>query len=63
MSPDEISNLRKQLEEFLTGKCKDLVEATMKSIKGGVYNTDLVKLFNTLAESGNLSIGRARLAP
>ena len=54
MSPDEISGLRKQLEAFLTGKCKDLVEATMKNIKGGVYSNDLVKLFNTLADSGKL---------
>jgi hypothetical protein len=54
MTEAEISNLRSQLDTFLTGKCKDLVEGTMKAMKGGVWSTNLLTLFNKLAESGAL---------
>ena len=35
MTPEQISGLRKDLENLLKGKCKDLVEAMLKNVKGG----------------------------
>lgn len=54
MTPEQISGLRKDLENFLKGKCKDLVEAMLKNVKGGVYTTDLLDLYKVLEDRHEL---------
>ena len=54
MTPEQISGLRKDLENFLKGKCKDLVEAMLKNVKGGVYTTNLLDLYKVLEDRHEL---------
>jgi hypothetical protein len=54
MTPEEVAQLRAEIQKLLKGKCKDLVEATMKNIKGGVYATNLLDVFDYMDRNHTL---------
>jgi hypothetical protein len=54
MTPEEVSQIRSALQNLLQGKCKELIEAMLKNIQGGVFKTDLVDLLDHMDRTSQL---------
>jgi hypothetical protein len=54
MTPEEVAQIRTALQNLLQGKCKELMEAMLKNIQGGVFKPNLLDLLNHIEKTHRL---------